>query len=282
MRSTFALLLALLSGGCSVPADWGCNALIHPQHRPSTGTPPGAQPFAVEVAPHTQLRGWLARGIGKRRGLILWLHGVGDNKDGGASLMVRYQARGFDVAAYDARAHGESGGADCTYGFYEKRDVSRVLDVLAASGADVEHTLLLGHSMGAAVALQAAPLDRRVIAVIAAAPFATLLIAANELKPSVMSRASFDAAGKLAEERAHFRIGEVSPEESARELKIPLLLVHGDADDRLSVGNSRRILAAAGSADKKLIVMPGFGHDDLLGHNETWMVIDHFVDRVMP
>jgi hypothetical protein len=33
------------------------------------------------------------------------------------------------VIAYDSRAHGESGGDACTYGFFEKEDLRRVLDV---------------------------------------------------------------------------------------------------------------------------------------------------------
>ena len=39
-----------------------------------------------------------------------------------------FLARGFDVVAYDSRAHGESEGDVCTYGFYEKEDLRRVLD----------------------------------------------------------------------------------------------------------------------------------------------------------
>jgi hypothetical protein len=34
------------------------------------------------------------------------------------------------VFAYDSRAHGESDAAACTYGFYEKQDLSRALDRL--------------------------------------------------------------------------------------------------------------------------------------------------------
>jgi alpha-beta hydrolase superfamily lysophospholipase len=281
MHRALALTVALLTG-CSVPADWGANALLHPSRRASVGTPAGAQPFSVEVAPAITLHGWLMRGVGRRRGLILWLHGVGDNKDAAASLAARYTPHGFDVAAYDARAHGESGGDVCTYGFYEKRDVARVLDVLAASGADAERTILFGHSMGAAVALQAAPLDARVRAVIAGSPFATLAQAVQELKPAVMSRRAAEAGQRLAEERARFRVDDVAPELSARALAVPLLLLHGRNDRKLSVENSRRILRTAAPADKMLIELPGVGHDDLLAHEATWSAVGRFLDRVSP
>ena len=189
MRRALVLLGSLLGplvggAGCDVPPDWGARALLQPMHRPSAGTPAGAEPFAVEVAPSVTLRGWLARGVGRRRGLVLYLHGVGDNKDSAAGLIARYTPRGFDVAAYDARAHGESDGAACTYGYYEKADVARVLDVLTASGAAADRTVLFGSSMGAAVALQAAPLDGRVRAVVAQSPFAELGDAARSMRPS--------------------------------------------------------------------------------------------------
>jgi len=37
--------------------------------------------------------------------------------------MTRYQKAGLGVIAYDNRAHGNSGGEPCTYGFYEKEDL---------------------------------------------------------------------------------------------------------------------------------------------------------------
>jgi pimeloyl-ACP methyl ester carboxylesterase len=54
----------------------------------------------------------------------------------------------FDVLAYDSRAHGESGGNACTYGYYEKRDLSRAIDLIG-----LRPVVALGISLGAAVAL---------------------------------------------------------------------------------------------------------------------------------
>ncbi|HZS37599.1 MAG TPA: alpha/beta fold hydrolase [Polyangia bacterium] len=278
MRRALVLLASLLLG-CDVPPGWAADALLHPMRRPSSGAPAGAAPFAVEVEPGVALRGWLARGFPPRRGLILYLHGVGDNKDSAIGLATRYGPRGWDVAAYDARAHGESGGANCTYGFYEKRDVARVLDTLQASGARVEPTILFGASMGAAVALQAAPLDGRVRAVVAQSPFADLDGAVRAMKPFFLSHQSVVLARLVAEERARFQLAGVSPLASVRALGVPLLLVHGTADAKLPVENSRRLLAAAASADKTLIEIAGGGHDDLWSRAETWQAIDPFIDR---
>lgn len=89
-----------------------------------------------------------------------------------------YGPRGFDVVAYDSRAHGESDGDVCTYGFYEARDLHRVLDTVAPGPV-----VLFGTSLGAAVALQETAGDPRVTAVVAAETFSDLRTVASERAP---------------------------------------------------------------------------------------------------
>jgi pimeloyl-ACP methyl ester carboxylesterase len=49
--------------------------------------------------------------------------GVGIDYPWDKLYMTRYQNPGFDVIAYDNRAHGNSGGEACTYWFCEKEDL---------------------------------------------------------------------------------------------------------------------------------------------------------------
>jgi len=137
---TTALLLA---GGCSLAAI-GAGALLHPSRR--AGIP---QPLAA-CAPRTfqgvgvTLTGWYCAATGDRRGTLVYLHGVADNRASGAGVVQRYVSRGFDVIAFDSRAHGQSSGDSCTYGYYEKQDLTRIIDtrlqdrvpVLPIHGAD--------------------------------------------------------------------------------------------------------------------------------------------------
>ena len=111
------------------------------------------------------------------RGVTVYLR-VADNRTSGAGVIDRFGRRGFDVVAYDSRAHGESAGELCTYGFFEKRDLHRVLDTVSPGPV-----VLLGTSLGAAVALQEAARDARVTAVIAAETFSDLRTIATERAP---------------------------------------------------------------------------------------------------
>jgi uncharacterized protein len=271
-------LLPFLLAGCNAP-QWGANALLHPAHRASRGIPDGTESFEVPVEDFV-LKGWWAKAQLPRRGLVVWLHGVGDNKDSAEGLVERWTKKGFDVAAYDSRGHGSSGGKLCTYGYFEKDDVKRVLDVLAKAGADADRTVLMGFSMGAAIALQAAPLDGRVRAVAALAPFAELRTAATRAAPFWMGAGSVRHAFELAENEAHFHLDDVAPVKT--HVAVPLLLVHGKRDGKLPPADSEAILAAASSRDKQLLVVDDADHDHLLDHKEVWTALDQFLDRVAP
>src|SRR6185369_1533173 len=109
-----------------------------------------------------RLKGWWFHATGTRRGTVIVMHGVADNRGSTVGMAEHFLVKGYDVVAYDSRAHGESGGEACTYGYYEKQDLRRVMDRVAG-----EPFVLIGTSLGAAVALQAAAEDSRIAVIVA-------------------------------------------------------------------------------------------------------------------
>lgn len=251
-----------------MPAEWGANAILRPFRRPLVERPAMVpEPFEVQ-SEGIRLRGWLFRRSGPRQGLIVYLHGISDNRRGGGPMAERLVPQGWDVLAYDGRAHGESGGEYCTYGFHEKQDLLRALDAVGH-----ERVVLFGSSLGAAVALQAAPLDPRIRGVIAEAPFASLDSIVRDRAPWIATRREVDAALRLAAQRGSFRVEEVSPEAAAARIRIPVLLIHGERDRETRPEHSRRI-AAALAGPKRLLVVPGAEHRNALAGREAWDVIE--------
>ena len=183
-------------------------------------------------------------------------------------------ARGFDVVAYDSRAHGESAGDVCTYGFYEKEDLRRVLDRVTA-----KPVVLMGMSMGAAIALQEAAADRRIAAVVAVSPFADLRTAASERAPFFASKGNLADAFKLAEQQGNFRVDDVSPVAAAARITAPTLIIHGERDDETPPAHSQRIFAAL-HEPKRLIVVPAAGHNHVL-NAQIWNEIDGWLDAAL-
>ncbi len=269
-RTALALAVAALAPGC-MPPSWGANALLHPPRRAVTGAP--ALPHRdVEVrSDGATLRGWVFPARTRARaGTVVYLHGVADNRASGTWIAERLVRAGFDVVTYDSRAHGESTGAACTYGFHEKRDLARVLDRLG-----VERVTLLGVSLGAAVALQAAAEDPRIAAVVSVSTFSSLEEIARDRVGRVASDRQVAEAIALAEQEARFEAARVSPVAAAARLRIPVLVLHGAEDTETRPEHSRRVYAAL-AGPKRLELVAGAGHDDALwkawGEVEAWIV----------
>jgi pimeloyl-ACP methyl ester carboxylesterase len=183
----------------------------------------------------------------------------------------RFVPQGWDVLAYDARAHGASGGDACTYGVLEKRDLMKALDAVSA-----DRVVLFGCSLGAAVALQAAPLDARIRGVIAQSSFSSLDQIARDRAPWFATAGEITRALKLAGQRGHFDPAEASPVQVAPDIRVPVLLIHGEDDAETRVEHSRRIEAAL-AGPKTLVVVAGAGHGDTLRSETVWAEIEGFL-----
>src|SRR5512138_3762254 len=138
----YLLLLSALAGtGCGA-TDWGAYAIVQPRRRPLTAVPRLAHETVAFESQGLRLEGWLFRATAAHRGLIVYLHGIADNRQSGVGVAERFVTRGYDVFTFDGRGQGRSEGRFCTYGYYEREDVSRALDALHA-----ERAVLFGSSL---------------------------------------------------------------------------------------------------------------------------------------
>jgi len=252
----------------------GAALILHPAHRHVVVAPPPEYHEVTFSGEGVSLRGWRGRASGDRRGTLIYLHGVADNRASGAGVIERFRMRGFDVVAYDSRAHGESGGESTTYGFFEREDLRRVLDAI-----DPGPVVLFGSSLGAAVALQTAAVDRRISAVVAAESFSDLRTVVTERAPFFFTNATVRRAIALAEQKGNFQIDEVSPELAARTITSPVLLIHGASDKETPPAHSSRLFAAL-TGPKRLILVPEAGHNESLRGN-VWEDIERWIDKVV-
>jgi pimeloyl-ACP methyl ester carboxylesterase len=267
------LVTALGVAASQLPAV-GAGGLLHPARRRGVGAPPPTCQDATFTGEGLVLKGWQCHASTSRRGTLVYLHGVADNRASGVGIIERFGRRGFDVVAYDSRAHGESAGEVCTYGFFEKQDLHRVLDTVGPGPI-----VLVGTSLGAAVALQEAARDPRVTAVIAAETFSDLRTVATERAPFFFTSGVIERAFQLAEQQGHFQVDAVSPVAAAAEIRNPVLLVHGAADSDTPPDHSRRVLAAL-AGPKRLILVPGARHNESLG-GDVWGEIERWLQGVM-
>ena len=178
-----------------------------------------------------------------------------DSRDMGHNLLLIYQ-----------RAHGESEGKTISFGILERYDVIAWAQYLTERfGKDTE-IILIGTSMGAATVIMAAGLGLpdTVRCVIADCPYSSpkeiILSSARNMGFSPRLIYPFIALG--ARLFGGFSVNGASATEAARSLKIPLLLVHGEADSTVPYEMSVRIAEAAmaAGADCTLALFPAAEH----------------------
>lgn len=235
--------------------------LLHP-----SGLPYPFEEVALTTPEGIVLSCWLIKPTVAPRATVVYLHGVSESKIAGLPTAEFLCARGFNVFLYDARRHGESGGKFCTYGFYEKHDCSMVISyLLDRPDVNVGKVGLIGTSMGAAVALQAAAIDRRVAAVVAESGFAHLRSVFDDYqKRMIVIPFHFlrNIVIKRSETMAHFRANDVVPILAVRQIRVPLLIIHGTADRTIRSEYSRRLYEQA-NPPKELWLIEGATHSDV-------------------
>ncbi len=197
-------------------------------------------------------------------GAVIYLHGITDSKVSGLNYAKELAKFCQKIFLIDMRRHGESEGKYCTYGYYEKHDVVRLIDEIELKNPQTEITLL-GVSMGGAIAIQTAAIDKRVSRVIAIAPFYDLFSIALDHEFNhigIRNKALLRFVLHRAEKVANFKASEVSPAKDIQYIEVPVLIVHGEEDKTVKIEYSQKLTELGKNA--RLLVVPGAGHVDVL------------------
>lgn len=280
LRSSLVAALLLLTSGC-VAGNAAAGALLLPMRVPVVGAPSLAhQDFSVTTRDGIALDGWLFSPVGAPRAVMVLVHGKDINRQHFVGAARRFVDEGLAVVAFDQRAHGRSTGEFVTYGAKEVGDLKLVIDVaLKKWGRDLP-VVVVGESLGAAVALQTAAVDPRVRVVVAGAAFADLTTVVNDHAPALLGAKGKAKAIETAEREADFHIADISPERSARRITVPTLLLHGSEDAYLPLRHSLRIYAAL-AGPKELVRLEGVDHLGVLLSELAWKQIDRFVGAAL-
>lgn len=162
------------------------------------------------------------------------------------------------------RAAGPSDGHIISFGINERRDCLKWVDyAIEKFGKDVK-LVITGISMGAATVMMATgeQLPENVISVLAdcgyTSPKEIICKVVKDMKLPVKLLYPFIRLGALIYGR--FDLEEASPIEAMKKCKVPIVFVHGDADDFVPHEMSERLYEACASGKKKFISVPGAGH----------------------
>ena len=195
--------------------------------------------------------------------VILVAHGYGGNRP--EDIHVMLARNGYGVLAWDARAHGESGGETCSLGYYEQLDAEAAL-IYALSQPEVEHVGAWGGSMGAATMILTAAKHPEIEAVVSDSAFPTLedVVRLNTpikiMQPFVLFFAEQKTGVDLDQVRPVEAIAKISPR--------AVLVIDGWEGSAIVMNSPHRLFDAAGEP-KGLWVEDGVPHLGMYDHNPT-------------
>lgn len=165
---------------------------------------------------------------------IVLVHGITYNLIGSVKYMWMFKKWGYNIVLYDHCNHGNSGGAYTTFGYYEKMDLSLVIDAAQKRFGEKGIIGTHGESMGGATVLQHVAIDPRVNFVIADCPFES---AYSEFEYRLASDHKLPAfpilqiASTFCRLKTKAGFDVMSPMLTLPSVEVPILWVHGLDDD---------------------------------------------------
>ena len=200
--------------------------------------------------------------------LVILSHGYGYNHLGSVKYMHMYRRMGYSCILYDARGFGENRPAPCTMGFLEHRDLLCVIDDARRRFGKNVAIGLHGESMGSALSLMAIgenPDVRFLVADCGYSDLKTLLaqiIRRDYHLPAWLLR----PASALCRLRFGYRIEDVSPVRALKNSRIPVLIIHGEADNFIVPSHAQTLYDQA-PQKKALFFVRGAMHAGAYGRD---------------
>jgi alpha-beta hydrolase superfamily lysophospholipase len=228
------------------------------------------------------------------RGEILIAHGFGEHSGRYGALTDHLVHNNYSVTAYDHRGHGLSDGLPGhveSFGEYDE-DLAKLIRSVR-SRSQTKSLFLIGHSMGGLIALRYAArkgetltgaiISAPLIEVAVPVPAHKLMIARvgarmnprwrldNEINPANLSRDPEVGRAYAADPLVNRKVSPKWFAEATRAMQeaaewapritMPVLVMHGTDDKLASVAATQRMFERIESADKELVIYPGFYHE---------------------
>ncbi len=215
--------------------------------------------FAAEDS--TRLFGWFLQAAPEAP-VLLWCHGNAGNLIHRLDNMAGLYRSGLSLFIFDYRGYGLSEGTPSEEGFYQ--DARAAYQYLVGSRrVPAGRLILFGRSIGAAVAVD---------------------LAANNPGAGLILEGAFPSVEAVAKHYyyglpVHWLISSRFPLiEKLKQVRMPVLIIHGEQDEIIPVGLGRAVFDAA-PHPKAFYLVPDAGHNDcpLVGGGAYFARLNEFV-----
>ena len=228
-----------------------------------TPTPTGAQDFAVPVADDVSLSCRFFP-VAQGQPTVLFFYGNGETAADYDNIAPVYNQVGINFFVADYRGYGNSGGMPTFSSMLAdahkvREEVGRILE----AGQFTGHLFVMGRSMGRHAAFELAT----------GSPEGALQGVIIESGRPILGNFCYGVDPATAEAlEAGYRAKVAS-------ISMPTLVIHGEMDTLAPVDQAREMYESFASRQKRILTIPGAGHNDLLyrGINEYFTAVRDFV-----
>jgi pimeloyl-ACP methyl ester carboxylesterase len=226
----------------------------------------GARSISIPSPGGLYLHGWWFPARGRPCGTALYLYGNKGNLASRGDIADALAKHRLNVLLLDYRGYGGSPGTPTEAGLYQDaRNAYRWLR--EAQKVPPEQILLMGHSIGAALATGVAA-DEPVAGLVLLSPFSSFPGATRAQLPW--------APGRITDWGGH----RFPAAQDISLVTAPVLAIRGTEDAFTSRADAHRVFAAAGGP-ATWVDVEGAGHNDLLSYRSAWDAIAAFRDRAL-
>lgn len=220
---------------------------------------------------------WRIEPDGLPRGVVLMAHGWGRNRDRMVRRARHFGRLGFTAVIHSARDHGRSSPRRLMNAVKMAEDIEAVLDWVG------EPALLYGHSAGAAAAIVAAQRRPEAVRLL----FLEACYAETEEALLSLYRWFNRSLGALFGPAIvfwmnlyyGFTLQAVSPARLAPDIRMPVLIIHGEKDRRFPLAFAEKLQRAFAPGRAELFVAAGAGHSESSLSPEYPAVVASFIER---
>jgi pimeloyl-ACP methyl ester carboxylesterase len=225
---------------------------------------PGTEPVTFRTSDGLKLVGWYVP-VSKDKAAVL-VHGKDANRmSSDHTLRVARWLRdaGYSLLLFDLRGHGESEGERFSLGQHERKDVAAAVDLLVDRGFKIGRIVLVGESMGAAVAIQGVALRPDVAAAVADSAYADGRAIVDESGPLETGLPDWYTGAIVFAAKTLFGL-DVDAVDPAKVVHAhperAFLFIQCDGDTVVRPHHGRDLRDASGNPDTRLWMASGCGH----------------------
>lgn len=180
------------------------------------------------------------------------------------TLAVFYLNNGYNLLIVDERTHGQSEGRYVGFGCLDRYDAKLWIDTMIDKLGDDCKILLHGDSMGGATVLMTTGLELPPQVKVAVSDcaftsakeiFSHVLKTKYHLPPAPILL----VANQMVKKKAGYDLDECNARREVAKSTIPILFIHGGADDFVPCHMAQELYEACQS-EKKLVIVEGAGH----------------------